>query len=184
LHRALEAVAQGAGHAGGPDGGGCGEGSEMNTYSQKYRAALQKARRKVKPEDDAVRENSAAMRAATTPKDYRRPNMTTDEMILELVETGKFTLPPDVVKVFDPVDKCECFALDMKGMRTGKKTHVLLSNQQAHDLCAMHFAREMKSWTDKERAPAFHRGFTVYMHDGDSAAAIKALYEAVCKEAK
>jgi hypothetical protein len=121
-----------------------------------------------------------AMRAATTLKDYRRPNMTTDEMILELVETGKFTLPPDVVKAFYPVDKCECFALEMKDVRTGEKAHVFLSNQQAHAICAMHFAREMKSWTDKERAPVFHTGFTLHMHDGDSAAAIGALYEAVC----
>jgi hypothetical protein len=106
------------------------------------------------------------------------PDMTTDEMILALVATGKFTLP-------EGVERREATFGFLAGWNFDNGDGVGVGcDDQAHDLCAMHFAREMKSWTDKERAPALHRGFTLHMHDGDSAAAIKALYEAVCKEAK
>jgi hypothetical protein len=100
--------------------------------------------------------------------------MTTDEIILAIVATGKFTLPEGVIHA--PMCRPCHWSFG--------RSRWALPDELAHDLCAMHFAREMKSWADKGKAPVLHTGFTLHMHDGDSAAAIKALYEAVCKEAK
>lgn len=85
--------------------------------------------------------------------------MTTDEMILALVATGKFTLPSNI--------RCD----DSMGWVLAKE--VALSQSKAHDLCAMHFAREAC------RSGAWGYELSAALCAGDSAAAIKALYEAM-----
>jgi hypothetical protein len=105
--------------------------------------------------------------------------MTTDEIILAIVATGKFTPPEELKPLGLGKGRSGHRCWELRG-DSGTPTYYDSGSRVVYDLCAMHFAREMKSWTDKDKAPVFHRGFTIYMHDGDSAAAIKALYEAVC----
>lgn len=101
--------------------------------------------------------------------------MTTDEMILALVATGKFTLPEELEVVgVDLALRSQYF--DEVGQKLDIKC-ILLKKRIAHDLCAMHFAREAKNidlsayeWQDSWWVP---------LTTGDSAAAIKALWEAV-----
>lgn len=62
--------------------------------------------------------------------------MTTDQMIIALVATGKFTLPAIVYRRDVGVGFWE-LACSVKGGG--------LQPQEAHDLCAMHFAREIKN---------------------------------------
>lgn len=104
---------------------------------------------------------------------------TTDEMILDLVEAG-FVLPEGTEllggdlaikgEAFTEVDTRQNFAA------------ILLRKQLVYDLCALEFARQHRKrvasgeWSDGMLKWAFYKA----MHDGDSAAAIKALWEGVC----
>jgi hypothetical protein len=101
--------------------------------------------------------------------------MTTDEKILALVVTGKFTFPKGIQLVgnwSNSVPGWRYFWIRDNGSPQDR--------EQAHDLCAMHFLRELR-----EREPGY------YLNDqwdglidapiGDAQAAIDALWQAVCK---
>lgn len=102
---------------------------------------------------------------------------TTDEMILDLVAAG-FVLPKDVCRHYDPTDKADCFALQMRHANGGRQCWVLISDQQAHDLCACEFARQVDHDGPMHGAVA-RTEFNYHMSRGDSAAAIQALWEGV-----
>ena len=95
-------------------------------------------------------------------------------MILALVATGKFTLPPGLT--FGYINDGE--------WRFVGAERDLLDDERwiALDLCAMHFAREADhnsvEWWGKG-APDLRHVYQ-YLRRGDSAAAIAALHEAVC----
>ena len=91
---------------------------------------------------------------------------TTDEMILALVATGKFTLPD--LLMFD--DEPKAWRLNTPGGAW------VIPFRPAHDLCAMHFAREaggMDVWHIRAMDV-----FSDRMAVGNSPAAIQALWEA------
>jgi hypothetical protein len=103
--------------------------------------------------------------------------MTTDEQILELVATGKFTLSQGLRVPSSDRRPGEINWYYNTSYFGGSPIH----DQHAHDLCAMHFAREtgphgsfrtnwkLKTWD----------AISTALLVGDSAAAIKALYDAV-----
>jgi hypothetical protein len=98
--------------------------------------------------------------------------MTIDEMILALVATGKFTLPKRVLR--NPNDSFEEWMLMDYNPHGGWGQTVVSAD--AHDLIAMHFAREAEAAKmDYSCEPEFSDA----MQLGDSAAAIAALYEAM-----
>lgn len=100
--------------------------------------------------------------------------MTTDEMILALVATGKFTLPVGLRQLKEhwhlvwPINR----------------SHVhQVSPQHAHDLCAIHFAREVDvALCGVWPTVAGRKEWCGAMESGDSATAIKALHDAVIGE--
>lgn len=102
---------------------------------------------------------------------------TTDEQILDLVAAG-FVLPKGTELLgSDLAIKCEAFTeVDTRQNFSA----ILLRKQQAHDLCAMEFARQAYPAKDTWNGTALERCDDA-MADGDSAAAIKALWEGVCK---
>ena len=104
----------------------------------------------------------------TTDKLPREPKMgkTVDQMIIELCERG-FTLPYQIerVRFHDPVLK--------DTMEYWKRIMNNFPDAMAHDLCAMHFAREMCA---RREGTVFEFGMEIA--SGDSAAAIQALWEA------
>ena len=99
--------------------------------------------------------------------------MTTVEMILALVATGKFTLPEGVFR--DELVGAKWWGwLD--------QSHV--KPELICDLCAMHFARETATRVDIDGANIRKHGVRVassmrgHMEVGDSESAIRALWEA------
>lgn len=103
--------------------------------------------------------------------------MTTDDMIIALVATGKFTLPERLRKWYASTNRI--------ARRLGFRWEIqvdtlhwcrLANNQQAHDLCACHFAREMDERTGNDLCAG--TDFMGLMSNGDSAAAIEALWRA------
>ena len=99
--------------------------------------------------------------------------MTTVEMILALVATGKFTLPDGLV--YEDVDGISWFLQNS----SGRAVWHLESGQEkfARDLCAAHFAQQID-----HGGPLHGRllltDFNYYMARGNSEAAIRALWEA------
>lgn len=104
--------------------------------------------------------------------------MTTDEMILALVKSGKFTLPKGLKREDD----------EWWSYRAPHAFGLTLRPKQAHDLCAMHFARGMLARdfdlfrimpsNDVMRTDRADYEYHTAIKHGDSAAAIKALWEA------
>lgn len=92
--------------------------------------------------------------------------MTTDEMILALVATGRFTLPDGLTHA--PMCEVPWSYSPIKYM---------FSVQAAHDLCAMHFARQYASAHNSLNGGVIERVYQM-MGVGNSAAAIKALWGA------
>jgi hypothetical protein len=90
----------------------------------------------------------------------------TDQQILAIVERG-FTLPDHLE--FMPASRC--WFVDERDVQ------VWLQTEQAHDLCAMHFARQAEGMGQSLRR---NLG-TMYLSltRGDSAAAIAALHAAL-----
>lgn len=96
--------------------------------------------------------------------------MTTDEMILALVATGKFTLPEGLEQIAaDPLN-------NVWGVTDGGMRPTYMSDQKAHDLCACHFAREARAAGGHLAACAPDIFQRLWL--GDSAAAIEALWRA------
>jgi hypothetical protein len=96
--------------------------------------------------------------------------VTTDEQILELVATGKFTLPAGLTWVKLPKSDHPHY---QPYWRFGA---VSIDKPVAHDLCAMHFAREA---IKPDREPDGFIAMSLPLCHGDSAAAIAALYAAL-----
>jgi hypothetical protein len=102
--------------------------------------------------------------------------MTTDEMILALVATGHFTLP-------DPIghdaDGWFLNVTDTWGVSGKVAGHVI------HDLCAAEFARQIRAkdaagkLTKRDPSDGAIFDMRWALGDGDSPAAIKALWEAL-----
>jgi hypothetical protein len=104
--------------------------------------------------------------------------MTTDEQILELVATGKFKLPEGLRVPSSDRRPGEINWYYNTSYFGGSPIH----DQHARDLCAMHFAREaMASGYQATPGEGYVWDEKVGHHlsSGDSAAAIKALYDAV-----
>lgn len=92
---------------------------------------------------------------------------TTDEMILDLHEKAGFVLPEGLWRT--PQN------LWVLGQSQPRRPVAAIDDQLAHDLCAMEFARQAGAYprVDWEL-------WCDCMIQGDSAAAIKALWEGVC----
>lgn len=97
--------------------------------------------------------------------------MNTDEMILALVATGKLTLPRFVT--YDYGER-------MPTKRYWKMGNDDLPSCLAHDLCAMHFARQMEADESLQSRKPFG---LLHLLLGDSAKAIEAIYHKM-KESK
>ena len=105
--------------------------------------------------------------------------MTTDEIILALVERHGFTLPRGLHRAVGLV----CSRWWTEPLVVGGVNN-LLTDQQAHDLCACEFARQVVGndrWTDNliDNHEKLIELWDVRMTEGDSAAAIRTLYEAM-----
>jgi len=112
----------------------------------------------------------------------REQTMTTDQMILALVQRHGFKLPEGLF--YEVADGLSWFLQN----HNGRKIWHLESGQHvfAHDLCAMEFARQYHNMCDgltleRPYCPACENelSFKKAMGLGDSAAAIKALYDAM-----
>ena len=105
--------------------------------------------------------------------------LTTDEMILALVERRGFVLPEGVKLPGMGIGASgyNCWSLDGQGgvafFDRGSKA--------IHDLCACEFARRVKARSETHSFPSMGLGeaFRHAMYYGDSAAAIRALYDAM-----
>lgn len=96
--------------------------------------------------------------------------MTTDETILALVERHGFVLPEGLV--FDSLDKGK---LSHQWMYGGRLIPESKRIQMMHDLCACEFTRQVCN----RDTPADNEWMEHHMGYGETAAAIRALYEAM-----
>ena len=94
--------------------------------------------------------------------------MNTDEMILALIERHGFVLPEGLK--WNRHGFWTTYGVDSRDVE--------LTDQQAHDLCACEFARQVKI-KGTRMGWHYHDIWMDAMLDGDSTAAIEALYEAL-----
>ena len=99
--------------------------------------------------------------------------MNTDEMILALVEKYRFTLP---IHYAGNKHATHRWFIDERMSFGDGQNVAMLTDQQAHDLCAMHFARESIGGDNYGK---LSKRWDACMSEGDSAAAIRELYEAL-----
>lgn len=99
---------------------------------------------------------------------------TTDEMILDLHEKAGFVLPEGLEHQIKDMGMTGYWTLE----NDTPEHRAPVPGQLAHDLCAMGYARQVDS--SHFRREGTEAAWIDAMHDGDSAAAIKALWEGVC----
>lgn len=107
--------------------------------------------------------------------------MNTDEMILALVDRHGFTLPIHYAGNKHAIHR---WFIDERVSFEDGQNLAMLTDQQAHDLCAMHFAREAiqgDKWADDliDNHEKLVERWDACMSEGDSDGAIQALYEAM-----